>query len=169
VSKEERRELDRASDLLDKGRSDEAIAKLEILRTSSEAEVHDLALNFLANAYAAAGRNAEAEAMLRQSIEERGETNDGLGSQLAVLAPVVRRQGRDDEAEQIYLRALEVQVPDGPEIKVITMRNLAYLYWSSGREQRARELTAQLPQCDDGFLEFLAGVMKPYIEPEIPL
>jgi tetratricopeptide (TPR) repeat protein len=168
MSKQERRELDRASDLLDKGRSDEAIAKLEILRTSSEAEVHDLALNFLANAYAATARNAEAESMLRQSIEERGTPNDGLGSQLAALAPLVRRQGRNEEAEEIYLRALDVQRPDGPEIKVITSRNLAYVYWCTGRPEKATETYANLPECDDGFLDFLAGVMKPYIEPEIP-
>lgn len=168
MSKEERRELDRASNLMDKDRWGEAIAKLEILRTSSEGEVHDLALNLLANCYAATGRNAEAEAMLRQSIEERGTPNDGLGSQLAVLAPVVRRQGHNEEAEEIYLRALDVQIPDGPEIKVITMRNLAYLYWSTGRPEKATETYANLPECDEGFLTFLAGEMKPYIEPEIP-
>ena len=88
-------------------------------------------------------------------------------SQLAALAPVVRRQGRNEEAEEIYLRALDVQQPDGPEIKVITMRNLAYLYWCTGRPEKAKETCTNLPGCDDGFLDFLAGVMKPYVEPEI--
>lgn len=152
-----------------RGRWNEAIAKLEVLQTSVDREVHDLALNYLADAYAASGRNADAEAMLRRSIGERGPSNEGLGSQLAALAPVVRRQGRAEEAEEIYLRALEVQGPDGPEIKVITMRNLAYLYWSTGREEEAREMVARLPGRDVGFLEFLTSVMKPYIEPEIPV
>ena len=169
MSKAERKELERASDLSDKGRFDEAVAKLEILQTSSDPEVHDLALNYLADAYAATGRNAEAEAMLRRSIEERGQANDGLGSQLAVLAPVVRRQGRFDEAEQIYLRALDVQQPDDPAIKVITMRNLAYLYWTTDRQEEARDLYDRLPKCDEGFLAFLTGVMKAYIEPNLPV
>jgi len=168
VSKAERKELERASELSDKGRFDEAIAKLEILQTSSDPEVHDLALNYLADVYAATGRNAEAEAMLRKSIEERGSANEGLGAQLAVLAPVVLRQGRVDEAEEIYLRALDVQQPDDPEIKVITMRNLAYLYWTTDRQEKARDLYDRVPECDEGFLEFLIGVMKPYIEPKIP-
>ena len=165
----ERRELDKALELSDKERWDDAIAKLEILETSADIEVRDLALNYLADAYAATGRNADAEAMLRRSIEGRGPANEGLGAQLAVLAPIVRRQGRAEEAEQIYLKALEVQQPDGPEIKVITMRNLAYLYWSTGRQERAREIYAQLPKCDQGFLGFLSGIMKPYLEPSIPV
>ena len=102
-----------------------------------------------------------------EASKGRGPANEGLGSQLAVLAPVVRRQGRVEEAEQIYLQALEVQRPDGPEIKVITMRNLAYLYWSSGREDRAREIYDRLPQCDEQFLADLSGIMKPYLEPAI--
>jgi tetratricopeptide (TPR) repeat protein len=165
----ERREIDKALELSEKERWDEAIAKLEILETSADTEVRDLALNYLADAYAATGRNSDAEAMLRRSIEGRGAANEGLGSQLAVLAPVVRRQGRVEEAEQIYLQALQVQKPDGPEIKVITMRNLAYLYWSTGRQDRAREMYAQLPKCDKGFLGFLSGIMKPYLEPAIPV
>jgi tetratricopeptide (TPR) repeat protein len=169
MGKTGRRDLDRALELSMKERWDEAIAKLEILETSADTEVRDLALNYLADAYAATGRNADAEAMLRRSIEGRGTANDGLGSPLAVLAPVVMRQGRVDEAEQIYLHALEVQRPDGPEIKVITMRNLAYLYWSTGRQDRARGIYAALPQCDERFLADLSGIMKPYLEPAIPV
>ena len=129
MSKAERHELDRASELSNKGRHDEAIAKLEILLTSADPEVHDLALNY----------------------------------------PVVRRQGRIDEAEETYKRALAALKSDAPELKVITMRNLAYLYWSTGREDRAREVLGRLPDCDDDFLEFMNGLLKPYIEPEIPL
>jgi tetratricopeptide (TPR) repeat protein len=169
MSKVERRELDEASELTEKGRLDEAIAKYEVLVTSADVEIHDLALNGLADAYAAAGRNADAESMLRRSIDERGPSNEGIGTQLSVLATVVRRQGRNDEAEQLFLRALEAQRPDGPEIKVITMRNLAYLYWSTGHAEKARETLARVPECDEGFLGFLVGVMTMYIEPEIAL
>src|SRR5260370_35892823 len=91
-----------------------------------------------------------------------GTPNGGIGPELAAVAPVVRRQGRNEEAEEIYLRALDVQRPDGPEIKGITMRNLAYLYWCTGRPEKATETYANLPECADGFLDFLAGVCKPY-------
>lgn len=169
MSKEERRELENADKLSEKGRWDEGIAKLEVLETSVDREIHDLALNYLADAYESNGRHGDAEAMLRRSIAERGDANEGLAWQLAVLAPVVRRQGRNEEAEELYLRALGTFRPDDPELKAITMRNLAYPYWSTGREERARELVAQLPKSDEGFLQFLDGVMKPYIEPETPL
>jgi len=169
MDKGAKRELDAIEKLSAKGRWDDAIARLEVLQTSADPEVHDLALNYLADAYAATGHNAEAESMLRRSMDGRGAVNEGLGTQLSVLAPVVRRQGRLDEAEQVYLRALEVLRPDEPELKTITMRNLAYLYWSTGREDKARELYGQLPDGDDGFLEFLSGVMRPYLEPTIPV
>jgi len=169
LNKAEQKELERSSELSDKGKHAEAISRLEILETSADREVHDMALNYLADAYAATGRNADAEAMLRRSIGERGGTNEGLGSQLAALAVVVRRQGRDEEAEELYLRALDEQRPDGPEIKAITSRNMAYLYWTTGRRELALELLDRVPECNEGFLDFLTGVMKPYIEPEIPV
>jgi len=169
LSNQEKRELEKASELLDKGRHEEAIAKLEILQTSSDPEIHDLSLNYLADAYEGMGRHAEAESMLRRSMDERGPANPGLGDQLAVLAPVVRRQGRNDEAEEIYHRALDAVKPDAPELKAITLRNLAYLYWTTGREGEAHEILGRLPECDEGFLEFMQGLLKSYIEPETPL
>jgi tetratricopeptide (TPR) repeat protein len=169
VSKSERKELEAVEKLTEKERWDEAIAKLEVLRASADPEVHDLALNYIADAYESTGRHADAESALRQSIDERGADNEGLASQLAVLAPVVRRQGRNEEAEFLYQRALEAMKPDEPELKSIAMRNLAYLYWSTGREDAARRLYADMPEGDDGFLGFLSGLMKPYIEPEIPI
>jgi len=168
MNKGDEKELEKAADLAEKGRYDDAIAKLEVLQTSADREVHDLALNYLADAYTATGRNAEAESMLRRSMQERGDANEGLGWQLAILAPVVRRQGRLDEAERIYQQALDNLGPDEPELKLITMRNLAYVYWSTGRQERAREMYAEQPEDDEGFRDFLKGVMKPYIEPEIP-
>ena len=169
MNKADQRELEKAADLSEKGRHDDAIAKLQVLQTSADTEVRDAALNYLADEYAATGRNSESESMLRRSIQERGAANEGLAWQLAVLAPVVRRQGRDDEAEQLYGQALEAMTADDAELKAVTMRNLAYLYWSTGREEQARELISQLPEGDEGFAEFLNGVMKPYVEPEIPL
>ena len=169
MSKNEKRELEKTVELTDKGRFEEAIAQLEVLQTSADPEVHDTALNYLADAYESLSRHAEAEAMLRRSIEERGQSNPGLGDQLAVLAPVVRRQSRDDEAEEIYRRALEALKTDDAELRVITMRNLAYLYWSTDRVDEARELLGSLPDCDEGFLGFLTDLLKAYIEPEVPV
>jgi tetratricopeptide (TPR) repeat protein len=168
MTKAEEKELDAANKLSEKGRWDEAIAKLEVLQSSTDSETHDLALNYLADAYEANGRHADAEAMLRRSMEERGAVNDGLGTQLAVLAPVVRRQGRNVDAEALYLPALEIQKSDEPELRVITLRNLAYLYWTMGQPDQARNVLDQRPDCDEGFLEFLSGLLKPYLEPEIP-
>ena len=74
-------------------------------------------------------------------------------------------KGRWDDA----IARLEVLRPDEPELKTITMRNLAYLYWSTGREDKARELYGRLPDGDEGFLEFLSGMMRPYLEPAIPV
>jgi tetratricopeptide (TPR) repeat protein len=169
VNRAERKELEKAGDLADEGRLDEAIARLEVLVASADAEVHDLALNYLADAYAAAGRNGDAEAALQRSIDERGAPNEGIAWQLAVLAPVVRRQGRADDAERIYLRALDLLKPDEPELKRITMRNLACLYWSTGRQDEARGIYAKLPAGDTRFLKDLSGQMKAYLEPEIPV
>jgi tetratricopeptide (TPR) repeat protein len=101
----------------------EAIAKLEVLQTSADPEVRHRALNFLADAYAATGRNWDSEAMLRRSIELCGERNEGLGPQLAVLAPLVRRRGRIEEAEEIYARALDIVRDEELEIRVMTLRN----------------------------------------------
>jgi Flp pilus assembly protein TadD len=168
VSNNEKRELEKTLELTDKGRFDEAIARLEVLQTSADTEVHDLAVNFLADAYAASGRPADAESMLRRSMNERADPNDGLGSQLVALAAMVRRQGRNDEAEELYLRAIDVQRGDDPAITVITMRNLAYLYWVTGRQDKVRETIAHLPECDEQFLADLSGTMTPYLEPEIP-
>lgn len=161
-------DLQAAFELLDKGRWNEAVAKLEVLQTSADPEVRDKALNFLADAYAAIGRDADSEAMLRRSIDQRGERNEGLGPQLAVLAPLVRRQGRIEEAEEIYARALDVLRDDEPEIRVITLRNVAYLYWATGKFDRAREIYERMPDCDEQHLADLIQVMKPYIEPPLP-
>jgi Flp pilus assembly protein TadD len=168
VSNSEKRELQKTLELSEKGRFEEAIARLEVLQTSADPEVHDLAVNFLADAYAATGRPADAESMLRRSMNERPDPNDGLGSQLVALAAMVRRQGRNDEAEELYLRAIDVQRGDDPAITVITMRNLAYLYWVTGRQDKARETIAHLPECDEQFLADLSGTMTPYLEPGTP-
>lgn len=161
-------DLQAAFELLDKERWPEATAKLEVLQTSADPEVRDKALNFLADAYAATGRNADSEAMLRRSIEQRGERNEGLGPQLAVLAPLVRRQGRIEEAEEIYARALDRLRDDEPEIRVMTLRNIAYLYWTTGRIDRAREIYDRMPDYDEQHLAELIETMKPYVEPPLP-
>ena len=164
----EQHELDSAFKLLDKERYPEAIAKLEILQTSADQQLRDTAWNYLADAYAATKRDADAEAMLRRSIVQRGDQNEGLGPQLAALAPLVRRQGRIEEAEEIYARALDILREDEPEIRVLTLRNVAYLYWSIGQLDRAREIYDRMPECDEQHLADLLGVMKPYVEPDLP-
>jgi len=161
-------ELEKADQLAQKGDYDAAVAKLQILMTSADSDVRDMAENYLANTYASSGRNEEAESMLRQSIAERGPDNEGLAWQLAVLAPVVRRLGRSREAEDLYQQALALMRPDEAELKAITMRNLAYLCWSTGRIDEARQTLEAVLIPEGGFTEFLTGVMKPYLEPEIP-
>jgi Tfp pilus assembly protein PilF len=106
--------------LMDKKRWDQAIAKLEVVIASADPEIADTAGNLLADVFAATGRNAEAEAMLRRSIEYRGADNGGLGDQLACLGVVVRRQGRIAEAEEIMSRALDVARKGDPALTVFT-------------------------------------------------
>jgi tetratricopeptide (TPR) repeat protein len=106
--------------LMDKKRWDQAIAKLEVVIASADPEIADTAGNLLADVFAATGRNAEAEAMLRRSIEYRGADNGGLGDQLACLGVVFRRQGRIAEAEEIMSRALDVARKGDPALTVFT-------------------------------------------------
>src|SRR5438094_574375 len=114
----ERDELKAALELLEKARWGDAIAKLEVLQTSIDSDISDQAWNFLAHAYAAIGRDADSEAMIRRSMERRGQTNDGLGEQLVGLAVVVRRQGRLEEAEGLHAQALDLLRNREPEMTV---------------------------------------------------
>src|SRR2546430_17019529 len=107
MDKGAKRELDAIEKLSAKGRWDDAIARLEVLQTSADPEGHDLALNYLADAYAATGHNAEAESMLRRSMDGSGAANEGLGPQPSGPAPLVRRRGSLEDAQQLHLRAPE--------------------------------------------------------------
>jgi tetratricopeptide (TPR) repeat protein len=155
-------------DLMDKKRWDEAIAKLEALQSSADPDTADEARDLLGDAYAATGRNAESEAMIRRSIDRRGESDETLGEQLACLGVVVRRQGRIEEAEEIMARALNLVRNHDPEATVFILRNVAYLYWVNGQEDRAREIYDEMPECDPDQLEFLTNTLKPFEEPPLP-
>ena len=169
MSKTDSKALETAFKLMDKGRWADAIAGLEVLQTSANPETSDQAWNFLAHAYAATGRDAESESMIRRSIERRGTTNEGLGDQLAGLAVVVRRQGRLEEAEQLHVQALDLLRDREPEMTVFVLRNLAYLYWSAGQQDRAREIYDRMPEYDSGIFELeVRSVMKPFEEPALP-
>jgi|SRR5215831_14860302 len=157
------------TDLMDEKRWPEAIARLEIGRSSPDPATRLEATNLLADAYAAVGRNADAEAMIRTSLEADDQAGETLGEQLTCLAVVVRRQGRTDEAEELFARALDVlRKKDDKEALVFALRNVAYLYWSIGRMDRANEIYDNMPECDLDQLEFLVDILKPFEEPAIP-
>lgn len=155
--------------LMDKERWNDAIAKLEVLQASPDGETRVEAWNLLAQCYGATGRNPEAEAMIQQSIEAQGEANETLGQQLACLGAVVRRQGRTEEAEEIYARALDRLRKRDPEGTVFTLRNVAYLYWIAGDHDKALEIYDEMPECDTEQLEFLTDVLRPFAEPPLPI
>ncbi|HKV88697.1 MAG TPA: tetratricopeptide repeat protein [Candidatus Dormibacteraeota bacterium] len=155
--------------LMDKQRWDEAIAKLEIRQASQDEATRDQAWNRLAQCYAATGRNAEAEAMIRRSIDARGESNENLGEQLSCLGAVVRRQGRSKEAEEIYGRALDLLRSRDPEATVFALRNVAYLNWLEGKKEMALHIYDQMPECDIDQLEFLIELLEPLSEPPLPV
>ena len=154
--------------LMDQKRWDEAIAKLEVLQTAPDPDTVDEAWNLLAEVYAATGRNSESEELIRRSIEHRGESNETLGEQLACLGVVVRRQGRIEEAEEIMARSLDLVRGRDPEATVFVLRNVAYLYWVNGEEDRARQIYYEMPECDLDQLDFLTAILKAYAEPALP-
>lgn len=155
--------------LMDKQRWDDAIPKLEVLQASPDDETRIEAWSLLAQCYAATGRNADSEAMIRRSIDARGESNENLGQQLTCLGAVVRRQGRTDEAEEIYARALDILRKRDAEATVFTLRNVAYLYWFAGQRDRALQIYDEMPECDTDQLAFLTNVLKPFAEPPLPV
>lgn len=170
----EDRAIDRLGDadviaLMDKERWDEAIARLEVQQSSPDQGARIQAWNLLAQCYAATGRNAESEAMIRRSIDARGDSNEDLGEQLVCLGAVVRRQGRTEQAEEIYTRALDLLRNSDPEGTVLALRNVAYLYWSAGNRDKALEIDDRMPTCDTEQLDLLMSVLKPFVEPALPI
>jgi tetratricopeptide (TPR) repeat protein len=164
----DRLEFGDVSELMDKHRWEEAIGKLEIAQTSADRSSVVRVWNLLAQCYAATGRNAESEAMIRRSIEATGDSDEGMGEQLACLGVVVRRQGRTEEAEEIMARALDLLRKRDPEGTVFALRNIAYLYWVKGEQDEAREIYDRLPEYDPDQLEFLTQVLEPFVEPSLP-
>jgi tetratricopeptide (TPR) repeat protein len=107
--------------------------------------------------------------MIRRSIDARGESNENLGEQLTCLGTVVRRQGRTEEAEEIYARALALLRKLDPVATVFALRNVAYLYWLGGHHDRAVQIYDEMPECDTDQLGFLTDVLKPFAEPPLPV
>jgi tetratricopeptide (TPR) repeat protein len=156
------------SALMDKHRWDEAIVKLEVAQGSANPSNSVEAWNLLGQCYAATGRNAESEAMIRRSMDGAGDSNETLGEHLACLGVVVRRQGRIDEAEELMTRALDILRNRDPEATVFVLRNIAYLYWVKGDQGEAREIYNRLPVYDPDQLKFLTQVLEPFVEPGLP-
>jgi tetratricopeptide (TPR) repeat protein len=156
------------SALMDKHKWVEAIGKLEIAQASADPASSVQAWNLLGQCYAATGRNAESEAMIRRSIEATGDSNERLGEQLACLGVVVRRQGRTEEAEGLMGRALDILRNRDPEGTVFVLRNIAYLHWVKGEQDQAREVYDNLPEHDPDQLSFLTQVLEPFVEPGLP-
>ena len=155
------------SALMDKHRWDEAIAKLESAQTTQDRRTAVQAWNLLADCYAATGRNPESEVLIRRSIEATGDANENLGTQLACLGVVVRRQGRIQEAEDLMARALDQLRGRDPEATVFVLRNIAYLLWTNGQQDRAWQILDDLPEHDPDQLAFLTQVLEPFAEPTI--
>ena len=156
------------SALMDKHRWEEAISKLEVAQATEDKRTAVQAWNLLAHCYAATGRNAESEALIRRSIEATAEANDDLGTQLACLGVVVRRQGRTQEAEELMAKALDRLRGRDPEATVFVLRNIAYLYSANGQQDRARQILDDLPEHDPEQLAFLTQVLEPFVEPTPP-
>ena len=156
------------SELMDKHKWEEAIAKLEVAQASADPSTLLQAWNLLAQCYAATGRNAESEAMIRRSIKAAGDSDDGMGEQLGCLGVVVRRQGRTEEAEELMTRALDLLRNRDPEATVFVLRNLAYLYWVKGEQAKARDIYDRLPGYDHAQLKFLTQILEPFVEPGLP-
>jgi tetratricopeptide (TPR) repeat protein len=156
------------SALMDKHKWIEAIGKLEVAQASADPSSSVQAWNLLGQCYAATGRNAESEAMIRRSIEATGDSNETLGEQLACLGVVVRRQGRTEEAEELMGRALDILRNRDPEGTVFALRNIAYLYWVKGEQDQAWEIYDNLPEHDPDQLSFLTQVLEPFVEPGLP-
>lgn len=155
--------------LIDARRWDEAIANLEPQLSSSDPDEVIEATNLLADVYAYTSRNAEAEKLIRRAIDLAGDDNDTLGEQLACLGAVLRRQERVKEAEDVYTRALDVlRKRKDAEGTVFALRNVAYLYWSIGRDDRARQIYEQMPEFDADQMKFVTDILKPYQEPALP-
>jgi lipopolysaccharide biosynthesis regulator YciM len=155
--------------LIDQKRWPDAIAELEPQLSSPDRDRVIEANNLLADVYAYTDRNAEAENLIRRAIELSGEANDTLGEQLTSLGAVVRRQGRLEEAEEIYAGALDVlRKRRDAEGTVFALRNVAYLYSVMGRLDRAREIYDNMPECDLDQLKFVTDILKPYEEPGPP-
>jgi hypothetical protein len=55
-----------------------------------------------------------------------------------------------------------------PEMTVFILRNLAYLYWTAGPQDRAREIYERMPECDPDGLALVLKYMKPFAEPDLP-
>jgi tetratricopeptide (TPR) repeat protein len=106
--------------------------------------------------------------MIRRSIEATGDSNETLGEQLGCLGVVVRRQGRIEEAEGLMARALDLLRKRDPEGTVFVLRNIAYLYWVKGEQDRALEIYDNLPEYDPDQLAFLTQVLEPFVEPGLP-
>lgn len=164
----DRLEFGDVSELMDKHKWEEAIGKLEIAQASADPSSSVRVWNLLAQCYAATGRNAESEAMIRRSIDSTGDSDEGMGEQLACLGVVVRRQGRTEEAEELMARALDLLRNCDPEGTVFVLRNIAYLCWVKGDQDEARDIYDRLPECDPDQLEFLTQVLEPFVEPSLP-
>lgn len=155
------------SALMDKHNWAQAIGKLEIAQASADQTKSVEVWNLLGQCYAATGRNAESEAVIRRSIEATGDSKETLGEQLACLGVVVRRQGRSEEAEELMGHALDIFRNRDPEGTVFVLRSMAYLYWVKGEQARAREIYDNLPEHDPDQLTFLTQILEPFVEPDL--
>lgn len=77
---------------------------------------------------------------------------------------VVARQGRLEEAETLYARALDLLRGEDAELTVFTLCNVAYLYSSNGCQTAPLKFMRTSPPCDRKKLAFWSKSMSQFRE-----
>ncbi len=148
---------DRLADLREiQGRFEEAERmRLELLETQrrvvgEERGIIVLFMNNLGRLYLTLGRYADAEKMLETSLDlhrRRGQQDLSTWIAMARLAAAYQGQGKFQEAEHLYLRAIKSRVAEfngADDLWVLSFRSgLGSLYIDTGRYEEARSLLSE--------------------------
>lgn len=146
----QKRQYDEAIDLIQQGRTAEAIPKLEALRATVEQTTGPnsanvaVVLNGLSNAYTKQGNWFEAERAARRALaiaEAQGPNNPMIPAILQNLANALNAEGRADEAERILRRVIATLGPQPANAGILgkAYSTLCTIY--AGRQQWAQAVT----------------------------
>ncbi len=154
------------SRMYDAGKYQEAAAASESLivlmrkRYGEEHTEFAVALDWLANAFQAQGRLADAEPLLRRSLAIRekvpGPEHSNLSASLDSLAVLTQSQGQYAEAERLLRRSLALREkglgPDHPDVGT-SLDRLAMLYQVQGRYDDSEALRRRRHSISDKAME----------------